>query len=111
MEPSKDPIYVVEDAAKVIFENISLKLKKKLTLSQIENIIMLADKFYESKGLVKKEKPSEEPKAEPIFIDPDELAKYLVNNREDIGLNLTFDEFSEILSAEEIYMRQIGIMD
>ena len=111
MTNSNDPHYFVEDAAKVVFDNINSTLQSKLTLNQIEEILDLEMEFLQPKGLGGENKIKGESITESIQANPDEIAKFLVNHRNDLGINLNYDEFMEILDAELIYMRQIGIMD
>ena len=110
MGTSKDPIYVTEDAAKVVKDNISSSLQSKVSLNQIESILELEVEFFKSKNLVKDAKPENE-EEESTSIDMNELTNFLLNNQTKSGLKLSHNEIKEILTGEEIYMRQIGIID
>ena len=110
MKNKRDTGFFVEDAAKVICENIGIALKSKLTLDKIGDILDIEIDFYKLKGLVSDEKPKDDSKKEHPFIDIDELTRYLLENCAKKEMDLTYDEVSEILEAEEIYMRQIGII-
>jgi hypothetical protein len=111
MKNKKDPEFIVEDAAKVIYENIGIALKSKLTLDKIGDILDIEVDFYKLKGLISDEKPKDDSKGEAPFIDTDELARYLADNCVKKGIDLTQEEASEILKAEDIYMKQIGLFD
>lgn len=107
MEDKNAPHYVTEDAAKVIYDNISPALRGKLSIDQIGNLLDISLGFYEEKGLIGNDTPNEE----NPFIDINELNKYILDTSSEQGFNLSSEEVNEILDAEVIYMKQIGIID
>jgi len=107
MEDSKNPYYIAEDAAIVIFDNISAPLKSKLTRDKIVELLDIVDDFYETKGL--HEETSEN--NVPPIIEMEEQIQFIIDNSSEQGFNLSYKEVNEILEGEEIYMKQIGIID
>ncbi|WP_181306750.1 hypothetical protein [Rufibacter sp. XAAS-G3-1] len=104
----EQPIYYPEDAAKIVQENISAELQHKLSFDDILFILEVEFEFLEQSG-VTTNPDSIVPL--PIEIEDDAMEYYIINQCASQNIYLTFEEVKEILKAEEVYLRLLGLID
>ncbi|MHC2993013.1 hypothetical protein OB13_16040 [Pontibacter sp. HJ8] len=104
----EQPAYIVEDAAKVVYNNISLKLKNKLSHEEIEIILDIEFEFLEHSGVTSN--PDSIVQL-PIHIDENAMEYYVINQCVKEGIYLTTNEYHQIMDAETIYLKSLGLID
>jgi hypothetical protein len=102
------PEYITEDAAKVVYENITPELQEKLSLEDILSILDIEFEYLEQSG-VTASPDSIVPL--PIEIDDKEMEYYIINECAKQDIFLTPEELEEILEAEVVYLRSLGLID
>lgn len=109
---TNEPEYIVEDAADVVFKNISIGLQRKLTLADIIEILEMEFNFLKKAGIVK-DQPSviDVPIAIPVQVDDEAMAYFIINRCAQKHIYLTPEELQEIMDAETVYLRQLGVID
>ena len=109
MDSNNYPIYKVEEAARVVLYNISPEIKSKFTIEQIIDVLDEEFEFLKQLGLVSDERPPKD--SGNYFLDTNELVNFLVKTCPKKGISISYEEVSDILDAEIIYMKQIGIIE
>jgi hypothetical protein len=107
-----EPEYIVEDAADIVFENISLALQRKLSVEDIIEILETEFAFLKQAG-VARDQPSviDVPITIPIQVDDEALAYFIIHRCAQKDIYLTHQELREIMDAETVYLEQIGVID
>ena len=102
------PEYDFDDAAEVIFDNISPILQEKFPVEDIYQILLVEDEYFDEIGL----KTEKETICEyPIDVDHDEMKYFIITNCVQLDIILTDDELEEILEGENKYLDQLGLID
>ncbi len=104
----KDPEYIMEDAIAVVYDNISEELKTKLSKNDIEVILDIGTDYLVTLGAAYEEDLN---KNEVMDVDMDKMYDYVVENSAKHKIMLDDDQVSEIFDAEEIYLREIGVIE
>jgi hypothetical protein len=103
-----EPLYITEDAAEVVYENISEELKEKLDTEDIVEILEVEFEYQQQTGLVSDQEPIVDI---PMDVDFDAMEYFIINECVKKDIILTYDELREILDAETIYLRSLGLID
>jgi len=103
-----EPLYVVEDAAEVVYENISEELKEQLDIEDIIKILEVEIEYQEKTGIISDQ---ESMVYIPMDVDFDAMEYFIINECVKKDIILTYDELREILDAETIYLRSLGLID
>lgn len=103
-----EPTYVTEEAAEVVYENISEELKEKLDTEDIVEILEVEFEYQQQTGLVSDQEPIVDI---PMDVDFDAMEYFIINECVKKDIILTYDELREILDAETIYLRSLGLID
>ncbi len=104
----KDPEYIMEDAINIVYDNISDELKTKLSKNDIEVILDIGTDYLVTLGAAYEEDLN---KNEVMDVDMDKMYDYVVENAAKHKIMLDDDQVSEIFDAEEIYLREIGVIE
>jgi hypothetical protein len=104
----QDPEYVMEDAVNVVYDNISDELKNKLSKNEIEAILDIGTDYLVNLGAAYED---EKNKNAVMDVDMDQMYDYVIENAAKHKINISDDEASEIFDAEEIYLRDIGVIE
>jgi hypothetical protein len=104
----KDPEYIMEDAIAVVYNNISDELKAKLSKNDIEVILDIGTDYLVTLGAAYEDDLN---KNEVMDVDMDKMYDYVVENAAKHQIILDDDQVSEIFDAEEIYLREIGVIE
>jgi hypothetical protein len=103
-----EPLYVTEDAAEVIYENINEELKEKLDIEDIIEILEVEFEYQQQTGLVSDQESIVDI---PMDVDEDAMEYYIIHECAKKEIILTYDELSDILGAETKYLRSLGLID
>ena len=112
-ESSENPEYIVEDAAKIVFENITDELRSKFSIDEIIVILDTIAESMEKVGLTEDEKatiPSFSKIDRSVEVDEDVLANYVISGCKEKNISLTFDELQEIYDGEMVYYKNLGLL-
>jgi hypothetical protein len=102
------PIYVTEDAAKVVYENISDELKEKLDVDDIIKILEVEFEYQQKTGLVSDQESIVDV---PRGVEFDAMEHFIIHECVKSNIILTHEEFLELLEAETIYLDSLGLID
>ena len=103
-----EPLYVTEDAAEVVYENISDELKEKLDIDDIVEILEVEFEYQQKTGLVSDQESMVDI---PMDVDFDAMEYFIINECVKKDIVLTYEELSDIMEAETIYLRSLGLID
>ena len=103
-----EPMYVTEDAAEVVYENISDELKEKLDIDNIIEILEVEFEYQQQTGLVSDQESIVD---FPRDVDEEAMEYYIIHECAKKEIILTYDELSDILGAETKYLRSLGLID
>lgn len=106
----KPPVYYLSEAAKVIYTNISEKLKEKYDLKKIRIILELMDDYYDEIGINVYDEDEQTVSESPVVVEEEELHAYIISHAPEYGLLVEDEELTEILEAEFIYYKMIGLI-
>ncbi len=95
--------YNNEEAAKIIFQNISDELGGKLVFGDMMNILELRDEYFKKVGIIEEE-GKESICTYPIDLDLEAMNLFIINNAVKHGIILTEEDMEEIMLAELIYL-------
>lgn len=102
-------VYIVEDAAKVVYESISEELKKRLNIDDIIEILDKEFEYQQEVGMAGNEDSRSTIEIDiPFDLNEDEMKYYIINNCTKSGIILTYDELNQILEGEDNYFESIG---
>lgn len=105
-------LYLVEDAAKIVFENISEQLKQKLTIDEIITILDIEFEYQMEIGMAGDGNPINSIEIEiPFNLDEDEMKDYMIKNCFLYGIVLTYDELNKVLDGEDKYLKIVGLKE
>ena len=103
-----DGSYDFDDAANVIYDNISEELKEKLDIEDILEILEAEFKYQQQTGLVSDEESIVDI---PRDVDFDAMDYFIINECAKKDIILTYDELKEVMDAETIYLKSLGLID
>jgi hypothetical protein len=103
-----EPLYVTEDAAEVVYENISDELKEKLDIDDIIEILEVEFEYQQQTGLVSDQESIVDI---PMDVDEEAMEYYIIHECAKKEIILTYDELNDILGAETNYLRSLGLID
>lgn len=103
-----EPIYVTEDAAEVVYENISDELKEKFDIEDIIKILEVEFEYQQKTGLASDQESIVDV---PRGVDFEAMEYYIIHECVKSDIILTHEEFLEILEAETIYLDSLGLVD
>lgn len=107
---NQPPVYYLSEAAEVAYANISDTLKRKYNLQTIRYILALEDDYFDIIGInhyYHQENPTAE--KEPIEVNEKEMCEYIIKRATENNLYFEKEEISEVLHAELIYLKMIGV--
>jgi hypothetical protein len=103
-------IYDLDEAAKIVWENIPQTLRDKYAFGEIYFILETEFDYLDSIGILLDE-DEETPICDyPKDIDQPKMEKLMVEKANEMGIELTYDEVGEILDAEMIYYDMNGAL-
>lgn len=102
------PIYDPDQAAMVVYQQLSPTLQSLLTKDGIRLILDLEFEYQQKIGLVGN--VGEEKTKHPIKVDVQDQNIFLVSKLREKGKNFTIEQITEVLKAEEVYLKQIGVL-
>ncbi len=102
--------YDLDEAAEIVWENVSLVLKNKYEFEDIQAILEIEFDYLESAGIILKEGEELPVNDYPVEIDWDEMQYYIITNAVKKNIILNYDELDEILDAESIYYDRNGAL-
>jgi len=105
---NNDIEYIVEDAARIVIDNISLELKLKLSF---EDIIKVLDTEFDYQQQIGLTDDSVELCGYPHPVNEDAMQEYIISECAKVSIHLTQNDIEEILEAEAIYLEKIGLID
>jgi len=103
-----EPLYVTEDAAEVVYENISDDLKEKLDIDDIVEILEEKFEFEKLSGMTADEKPIIEV---PRCLDDDAMEYHIIHQCAKRDIILTYEELRAILAGEVKYLDALGLIE
>jgi hypothetical protein len=101
-------MYVTEDAAQVVYENISDELKEKLDIEDIITILEVEFEYQQQTGLVSDQESIVDV---PMDVDFEAMEYFIIHECVKSDIILTHEEFLDILEAENIYLDSLGLID
>jgi hypothetical protein len=104
----QDPEYIMEDAVNVVYDNISDELKSKLSKNEIEAILDIGTDYLVNLGAAYEEEKNTQ---KEMDVDMDKMYEYVIENAAKHQITINDDEANEIFEAEEIYLREIGVIE
>ena len=96
-------IYDLDEATKVVWENIPFALSDKFAYGEIYHILEIEFHYLESIGIMLDEDAEPRIHDIPIEVDWGKLQKHVIDTALATGLDLSLDEFEDIMDAELIY--------
>lgn len=96
-----DARYSEKQASKTIYINLNEKLREKISLAELANLLNFQGEYMEN------QQETNEGFSE---IDDDENGKFLQEKMKSIGVFLSKEEISEIFDVELFYMKLINII-
>lgn len=102
------PVYVTEDAARVVYENISDELKEKLDIDDIIKILEVEFEYQQKTGLVSDQESIVDV---PMDVDFEAMEYFIINECVKNDIILTYEELSDIMEAETLYLKSLGLID
>lgn len=105
---SNDKEYIIEDAARIVNDNISLELKLKLSFEDIIKVLDIEFDYQQQIGLTDE---TVELCGYPYPGNEDDMQEYIINKCAKVGINLTPNEVDEILDAKLIYLKKKRLID
>jgi hypothetical protein len=100
--------YFLEEAARVIYRNISSGTRLKYSYGDILQILDFEFDYYRKEGLTKNKDALG---GFPVPVDEERKKLFILRACNKIGLVLFFHELEEMLDAELIYLKEIGAID
>ena len=110
INPDNFPVYYLSEAAEVIYANISEKLKEKYDCRKIRFILKLENDYYDTINLNIYEGEEQSYSENPIIVEEELLQPYIIKHAAENNLHIETEELIEILNAELIYYKMIGIL-
>ena len=104
----EEPEYIVEDAAEMVYQNISEALQEKLSFDDIVEILEIEFEFLQKSGVT--DNPNSIVTL-PLEIDEEAKEYYIINRCAQEDIFLTPEELYEILDAETLYLESLGLID
>lgn len=107
---NKLPVYRLLEAIKIVYTNISEKLKKKYSLQDIRLLLQLEDDFYDTVNLniYNGEQSISE---SSMVVENNQLQAYILKYAAESNVLIDTSELEEILDAELIYYKMIGAVE
>ena len=106
-----DILYIVEDAAKIVFECISEELRQKLTIEDIVVILDIECDYQQEIGMTGEPTIHSITIDIPFEFDEEEMKSYVIENCFECGIILTYEELNQILEGEYKYYDSIGLIE
>lgn len=103
-----EPVYDIDEAAEVVYENISEELKEKLDFEDIVKILEVEIEYQEKTGIISDQESMVDI---PLDVDFDAMDYYIIHECAKKGIILTYEELEEIMEGETIYLRKLGLVD
>jgi hypothetical protein len=104
------PNYIIEEGAQYIYKNCSERLKKDLSIENVNDILELALDYYVKIGEAYPEDGAASIKP-PSCFDEEEFLDYIFYNADEQGIDISEEVIDEILELEEFYLINIGIIE
>ena len=102
-------VYIPDDASKLVWEMISLKLKKKIGKRNFQKIICALIEYYAKIGLF--DFNNKKNNLDLSINIEDDILLYMLKKLQDEEIYLTITEVREILDAEYEYLMIIGAFE
>jgi hypothetical protein len=103
-----EPEYIVEDAAEIVYENVSLDLKQRFSIDDIIKILEMEFEYQKQIGLVTDNRPFFD---FPTPVDTDQMHYFIIHHLAKQNIILTSNDLREVLEAETIYLEKLGLID
>jgi hypothetical protein len=104
----EEPVYDIDEAAEVVYENISEKLKEKLDIDDIVKVLEVEIEFQEKTGIISDQESMVDI---PMDVDFDAMDYYIIHECAKKGIILTYEELEDLMEGETIYLRKLGLVD
>ena len=108
----KEQLYIPNDSVELVWGSISIELKNKITLNDLNIIIRLLLQFYDQTGLI--EHNDKAPENDPISLSDtidEEITQHLIKESARNKINLSEKDIEEILDGEYEYLKKIGVIE
>ncbi len=103
-------IYDLDEAAKIVWENIPQTLRDKYAFGEIFFILETEFDYLDSIGITIDEDEEMPICSYPVDIDQPKMEKHIVDTAMSNGILLNYDELGNILDAEMIYYDMNGAL-
>lgn len=104
-------LYIVEDAAKIVYESIPDELRQKLTMEEILIILDIEFDYQQEIGMAGEPTIHSITIDIPFDIDIEEMKYYIIDNCVEFDIILTYEELNQILVGEEKYLEMAGLKE
>jgi hypothetical protein len=104
----EEPVYDIDEAAEVVYENISEELKEKLDIEDIAKILEVEIEYQEKTGIISDQESMVDI---PMDVDFDAMDYYIIHECAKKEIILTYEELEDIMEGETIYLRKLGLVD
>lgn len=109
-DSAKIPVYEADEASLITFQHLPQSLQESMTEADVGIILELEFAYMEKIGLVTDASPVDEPAAAPE-LDMEAMADFIRAEAAKMGKSFSADEILHVLAAEDVYLRQEGIIE
>lgn len=102
----KSPVYNPEDASNITYKALPENIKTLLKKEDVSYILDIELQYQQKVGIIGN---GPEPK-EPMQIN-DDLDKFILEEARENGKTYSAEVISQVLLAEEVYLKQIGALE